>query len=195
MAGAPLDPDELYGMLYRKALQGDGDAGGIFAYNFHAGEFLAGMERGCPLLVRRPDAAFNLANFMRAQLFGTIAVLRLGADRLREEGVALDFITAHGGLFKTPGVAQRMVAGAFRTPVRVMETAGEGGAFGIAVLAAYMLRENPEERLPDYLDGKVFADAKSTTLMADASDAAGFNIFLTRYKKALPMERAAVETM
>ena len=195
MAGAPLDPDELYGMLYRKALQGDGDAGGIFAYNFHAGEFLAGMERGCPLLVRRPDAAFNLANFMRAQLFGTIAVLRLGADRLREEGVALDFITAHGGLFKTPGVAQRMVAGAFRTPVRVMETAGEGGAFGIAVLAAYLLRENPDESLPDYLDGRVFAGAEAVVAEPLEEDMESYDHFMEGYRKGLAAERAAAEAL
>lgn len=193
--GLSLKSDELYGLLFRKALCGDADAGGIFSYNFHAGEFLVDMERGCPLLVRRPDASFDLAHFMRAQLNGTIAVLRLGVDRLREEGVRLDSLTAHGGLFKTPGAAQRIVAGALRTPVRVMETAGEGGAFGIAVLAAYLVRENPAENLPDYLDRCIFSHARVTVAEPLEEDAAGYDRFMEGYKAALAAEKAAAEVL
>ncbi|MBR3231522.1 MAG: ATPase, partial [Lachnospiraceae bacterium] len=192
LAGAKLSTDDLYGLLYRKALEGEKDAGGILSYNYHAGEFIAGLEQGCPLVVRTPDAAFDLANFMRAQLYGTVAVLRLGVDLLTKEGVSLDAITAHGGLFKTPGVAQKLLAGALHIPVRVMETAGEGGAWGIAILAANLVRQDRSQSLPDYPDSKVFAHANYTVSEPDADDARGYDQYMEAYRSALDAERAAV---
>ena len=192
LIGNPLTGDELYEVLYRKALEGAADAGGIYSFNFHAGEFIVGLEQGCPVIVRRPDAEFNLPNFMRAQLSGTVAVLRIGVDLLRKEGVCIDSLTAHGGLFKTQGVAQRLLAGALNTPVRVMETAGEGGAWGIAILAAYLARDNREQELADYLDERVFADAVSSCMEPDREDVEGYDRFLEGYRKALAAEKAAV---
>ena len=144
------------------------------------------------MIVRRPDAEFNLPNFMRAQLSGTVAVLRIGVDLLRKEGVCIDSLTAHGGLFKTQGVAQRLLAGALNTPVRVMETAGEGGAWGIAILAAYLARDNREQELADYLDERVFADAVSSCMEPNREDVEGYDRFLEGYRKALVAEKAAV---
>lgn len=195
LTGRTLEPDELYGILYRKALEGEADAGGIFSFNFHAGEFIVGMERGCPMTVRKPDAAFSLSNFMRAQLFGTMAVLRIGVDLLREEGVSIDDVTAHGGLFKTAGVAQTLLAGALNVPVRVMETAGEGGAWGIAILAAYLMRDDTDEELPDYLDGRVFAAAKADCVMPAEKDVEGYNCYMKGYRMALAAERAASDSL
>ena len=193
LIGNPLTEDDLYSVLYRRALEGAADAGGIYPFNYHAGEFIVGLEQGCPVVVRTPDAAFNLPNFMRAQLLGTVAVLRIGLDLLRGEGVRIDSLTAHGGLFKTPGVAQRLLAGALNTPVRVMETAGEGGAWGIAILAAFMVRECRELTLAEYLDERVFADAVSGCMDPVREDVEGYDRFLEGYRKALAAERAAVE--
>ena len=195
ITGREPDPDVLYDTLYRKALEGDADAGGIFTYNFHAGEFITGMERGCPMIVRKPDAVFSLANFMRAQLFGTMAVLRIGVDLLREEGVVINDITAHGGLFKTAGVAQRLLSGALNVPVRVMETAGEGGAWGIAILAAYLIRDDADETLADYLDDRVFAGAAMDCVMPDEKDVEGYNCYMKGYRMALAAEKTASDSL
>ena len=195
LTGRTMTPDELYGVLYRKALEGEADAGGIFSYNFHAGEFIVGMERGCPMVVRKPDAVFSLSNFMRAQLFGTVAVLRLGVDLLRDEGVMINDVTAHGGLFKTAGVAQRLLAGALNAPVRVMETAGEGGAWGIAILAAFLLRDDAQEKLPDYLDKRVFDRVNMDCAVPDEKDVEGYNKYMKGYRMALAAEKAASDSL
>ena len=143
-----------------------------------------------------PNAKFTLANFMRTHLLSALATLKIGLDILtKTEQVAIDKLYGHGGFFKTPGVGQRMLSAAVGAPVSVMETAGEGGPYGMALLCAYMLWKDEGESLADYLDRKVFAQAKSSTLMADAADAAGFSVFLTRYRKALPMEKCATEVL
>ena len=190
LTGNNLPLDELYGLLYRRALEGEPDAGGIYSYNFHAGEFIAGTAKGCPMVIRRPDAELNLSNFMRAQLYGTFAVLRIGTDLLRSEGIQLDTITGHGGLFKTPAVAQRVLAGALNTPVCVMATAGEGGAWGIAILAAFLLREDPEEELADFLNRNIFDQAEVLRIEPEASDVEGYDQFMEGYRRGL---RAAAE--
>jgi len=196
LMGVDTGKGELFTRLFRKALEGDADCGGLLSYNYFSGEGVTDLDEGRPIFARTPNAKFTLANFMRTHLLSALATLKIGLDILTQtEQVEIDKLYGHGGFFKTPEVGQRMLSAAVGTPVSVMETAGEGGPYGMALLAAYMLWRDEGESLPDYLDGKVFADAKSTTLMADASDAMGFNIFLTRYKKALPMERAAVETM
>ena len=154
------------------------------------------LDEGRPVFARTPDADFTLANFMRTHLLSALATLKIGMDILTgEEKVQIDKLYGHGGFFKTPGVGQRMLSAAVNAPVSVMETAGEGGPYGMALLCAYMLWKDEGESLPDYLDNKVFASAKSSTLMAEKADVEGFNRFLERYKKAFPIERTAVEVL
>ena len=142
------------------------------------------------------NASFTLANFMRTHILSALATLKIGLDILtRTEQVPIDKLYGHGGFFKTPEVGQRMLSAAVGAPVSVMETAGEGGPYGMALLAGYMIWKDEGETLPDYLDNKVFAGAKSSTLMADKSDVDGFNAFLAAYKKALPVEKAATELL
>ena len=191
--GMKVDMNELFGTLYRKALEGDADCGGLLAYNYFSGEHITGFEEGRPLFVRKPDSKFNLANFMRTHLLTSLGVLKVGNDILAKEGVKLDKITGHGGLFKTPVVGQKLLAAALDCPVTVMETAGEGGAWGIAVLAAYAVNKEENELFPDYLDNKIFAIQKMTTLEPDADIVDSFNLFMESYKKGLTVERAAVE--
>ena len=148
------------------------------------------------MCLRTPDARLTLPNFMRTHLLSALATLKIGLDILtRTEQVPIDKIFGHGGFFKTPGVGQRLLSAAVGAPVSVMETAGEGGPYGMALLAAYMLRREEGETLEDYLDNKVFAGAKTSTISADAADAEGFAAFLERYKKALPLERLATEVL
>ena len=194
--GAHRDKGELFTLLFRKALEGDPDCGGLLSYNYFSGEGVTDLDEGRPVFLRTPDAAFSLPNFMRAHLLSALATLKIGLDILtRTEQVEIDRLYGHGGFFKTPEVGQRMLSAAVGAPVSVMETAGEGGPYGMALLAAYMLRKEPGETLPDYLDNKVFAGARSTTLTAEAKEIEGFNRFLERYKKALNVEKAAVETL
>ena len=194
--GAPRDKGELFTLLFRKALEGDADCGGLMSYNYFSGEGVTGLDEGRPVFLRSPDADFSLANFMRTHLLSALATLKLGLDILTDtEGVPIDRLYGHGGFFKTPEVGQRMLSAAVGAPVSVMETAGEGGPYGMALLAAFMLRRSPGETLPDYLDNRVFAGAKSTTLMAEAKEIQGFDRFLARYRKALAVERAAVKTL
>jgi sugar (pentulose or hexulose) kinase len=190
-AGAALAPDQVYGTALRQALAGAPDAGGLLAYNYLAGEPITGLAEGRPLVLRAPDSRLNLANLMRAQLFGVFATLRLGLDRLRAAGVNLDAMTAHGGLFKTPGVAQRLCAAALGTPITVSATAGEGGAWGMAILAGYAARRRPGESLAAHVD-RDLAGGASLTLAPEPADAAGFAAYLERYLRALPVEAAAV---
>ncbi len=190
------DKTELFTKLFNKALEGESDCGGLLSYNYFAGEGVTDLDEGRPVFARMPNARFTLANFMRTHLLSALATLKIGLDILtRIEDVPIDTLYGHGGFFKTPGVGQRMLSAAVSAPVSVMETAGEGGPYGMALLAAYMLWKGEDESLPDYLDHKVFTGAKVTTLIADDKDIAGFNTFLTRYKKALPLEKAAIEVL
>lgn len=192
--GVEVDMAKLFSVLYNKALEGDADCGGLLAYNYFSGEHITGFEEGRPLFVRTPDSKFNLANFMRVNLFTSLGALKTGLDiLLKEEGVKLDELMGHGGLFKTKGVGQKIMAAAVNTPVSVMETAGEGGAWGIALLASYMLNKAEGESLSQYLEEKVFSGQQSATIQPDATDVEGFDAFIKRYSKGLPIERAAVD--
>ncbi|MFR5335038.1 MAG: FGGY-family carbohydrate kinase, partial [Blautia producta] len=194
--GMQVDMNQLFGTLYHKAMEGDADCGGLLAYNYFSGEHITGFEEGRPLFVRTPESKFNLANFMRVNLFTSLGALKTGMDiLLKEEGVRLDKILGHGGLFKTKGVGQNLLAGAIDTPVSVMETAGEGGAWGIAVLASYLVNKEAGESLEDYLNHKVFAGQEGEEVQPDTRDVQGFNEFMVRYKAGLTIERAAVENL
>ena len=192
--GVEVDMNKLFGTLYNKALEGDPDCGGLLAYNYFSGEHITGFEEGRPMFVRTPEARFNLANFMRVHLFTALGALKTGLDILfKEEGVEADEVLGHGGLFKTKGVGQKIMAAAMDVPVTVMETAGEGGAWGIALLASYMKNKGAEETLAAYLSDHVFAGEKGETIRPDESDVKGFDTFLARYTEGLAIERAAVE--
>ena len=192
--GVEVDMNKLFGTLYNKALEGDADCGGLLAYNYFSGEHITGFEEGRPMFVRMPESKFNLANFMRVHLFTALGALKTGLDiLLKDEGVKLDKILGHGGLFKTKGVGQKIMAGAVGVPVSVMETAGEGGAWGIALLASYMINKEENETLDDYLNNKVFAGNAGTEINPDSADVEGFDTFIKRYKNGLPIERAAVD--
>ncbi len=192
--GVKVDMSQLFGTLYNKAMEGDADCGGLLAYNYFSGEPIVGMEEGRPLFVRTPNAKFNLANFMRVNLFASLGVLKTGLDILfKEEDVQVDEILGHGGLFKTKGVGQKILAAAINTPVSVMETAGEGGAWGIALLASYMIHKESGEELDAFLNRAVFAGEKGSRVEPDPADVAGFDTFIERYTKGLPIERAAID--
>ncbi len=194
--GVEVDMNRLFGTLYNKALEGDKDCGGLMAYNYFSGEHITGFEEGRPLFVRTPNSKFNLANFMRTHLYTSLGVLKVGLDILmKEENVQVDRITGHGGLFKTKGVGQSFLAAAMNSPVSVMETAGEGGAWGIALLASYMVNKKDGESLDDFLNDRVFGDAKGIEMAPDAADVAGFDAFMETYKAGLAIERAAVDSM
>ncbi len=193
-AGHPLDDDAVFDVLFREALDGEADAGGLLAYNHLSGEPIAALAEGRPLFVRTPDSDFSLANFMRAQLYGVFGTLALGLKVLEGENVALDRMFAHGGMFRTAGVAQRFLAGALEAPVAVGELASEGGAWGIAVLASYLAHAN-EKDLGTYLEEQVFAEASLTVIDPDPADVAGFATYLTRYSAGLAIESAAVDAI
>ena len=196
MMGMPVDKGELFAQLFNKALEGDADCGGLLSFNYFSGEGVTDLDVGRPIFARMPNAKFTLANFMRTHLLSALATLKIGLDILTQtEQVPINKLYGHGGFFKTPGVGQRMLSAAVGAPVSVMETAGEGGPYGMALLCAYMLWQDVGESLPDYLDHKVFANTKATTLMAGPSDIVGFSVFLSRYKKALPMEKKATEVL
>ncbi|MCM1173721.1 MAG: FGGY-family carbohydrate kinase [Blautia sp.] len=194
--GVKADMNELFGTLYRKALEGDPDCGGLLAYNYFSGEHITGFEEGRPLFVRTPSDNFNLANFMRVHLFTALGALKTGLDiLLKEEGVQVDEMFGHGGLFKTKGVGQRIMAAAINASVSVMETAGEGGAWGMALLASYMLHKEEGETLASFLEQKVFAGQEGTKEAPQKEDVEGFDRFMARYAKGLAIERAAVENL
>ena len=190
--GASPDTGELYTKLYLKSLEGDADCGGVQVCNYMAGESVVGLTEGRPLVVRTPDSRFTLANFFRAVLYATMATLKIGMDLLTEEGVAIDSLTGHGGLFKTPGVGQRYLAAACGAPVTCMETAGEGGPYGAALLAAYAMDKAPDETLEDFLDSRVFAGTSRVTLAPEEEDVKGFSRWMEGYRLTLWTERAAV---
>ena len=193
MLGVPIDMGALYERLFSKALEGDADCGGLMAYNYVSGEPVTGFAEGRPLFMRSATDKFTLANFMRAQLYAAIGVLKIGNDILfKEEQVKVDRITGHGGYFKTKGVGQRMLAAALGSPISVMETAGEGGAWGIALLASYMVHHTPQQTLADFLDTQVFAGNAGIEVSPTVEDIEGFNAYIANYKRALPVEEAAV---
>ena len=194
MMGMPVDMNEIYTRLFNKALEGDADCGGLMAFNYVSGEPITGLSDGRPLFVRSANDKFSLANFMRTHLYGAIGVLKIGNDiLLKEEHVKVDRITGHGGYFKTKGVGQRMLAAALSSPISVMETAGEGGAWGIALLAAFLVNNNGKLSLADYLEENVFAGDAGVEIAPTDEDVAGFNRYIERYKKALAIEKTAVE--
>ncbi len=194
--GMEVDMNKLFGTLYNKALEGDPECGGLLAYNYFSGEHITGFDEGRPLFVRTPESKFNLANFMRVHLFASLSVLKTGLDILfKQENVKADKIYGHGGLFKTKGVGQGILAAALNTPVSVMETAGEGGAWGIALLASYMVNKEEGETLDDFLVDKVFHGDTGTEMKPNPEDVKGFDEYLKRYTSGLAIEKAAVEAM
>ena len=191
--GQKVDTDKLYEVMLNKALEADPDAGGLLSYGYLSGENITGLEEGRPLFVRSPESQFNLANFMRAHLFSAFGALKIGMDILtKQENVAIERILAHGGLFKTPIVGQKIVAAAIEAPVSVMDTAGEGGAWGIAILASYMMNKKDNESLDEFLDQRVFEQVDAQEIYPDSFDVKGFERFIERYKKGLAIEQAAV---
>ena len=193
--GVEISQSKLFETLYKMALAGDADGGGLLAYNYLSGESITDLIEGRPLFIRTPESRFTLPNFMRTHLFSSVGTLKIGMDILSQENVKLDQLLGHGGFFKTEGVGQKIMAAAMNTSVSVMETAGEGGAWGMALLAAYVLNKTGNETLEEYLNKKVFANEKSSTIAPDKKDVDGFNTFMERYKAGLGIERAAVEGM
>lgn len=194
--GIPVDMNKLFSVLYNKALEGDADCGGLMSYGYISGENITHMDEGRPLFVRNTNSKFSLANFMRTHLYTSLGALKIGLDiLLKEEGVKVDSITGHGGLFKTKGVGQRFLAAAMDAPITVMDTAGEGGAWGMALLASYMIHKGEGETLDDYLNNRVFAGQSGSTMEPDKNDVKGFDEFIERYKAGLAVERAAVESI
>ena len=194
LMGVKCDIGEIYGKLYSNALTGDKDCGGLVSYNLFSGEPVIGLTEGSPLFVRSVNDRFSLANFMRANLNASVAVLKIGNDILfHDENVKVDRITGHGGLFKTPGVGQRILSSALNAPISVMETAGEGGAWGMALLASYLVNNDAAKPLDEWLDSEVFAGNKGTEIMATQEEVAGFDAYLKNYLRKLPVEQKAVE--
>ena len=193
--GMEVDMNKLFGTLYNKAMEGDADCGGLLSYCYFSGEHMTGFEEGRPLFVRSPESRFTLANFMRTNLYTCLGAMRVGLNILLDkEQVKIDRLLGHGGLFKTKGVGQQILADAVNAPVSVMETAGEGGAWGIAVLASYLVNKEENETLEDFLDSRVFAGNEGSTLDPKPEGVEGFNIFMERYMKGLNIEKAAVES-
>ncbi|WP_453991346.1 xylulokinase [Bacillus nitroreducens] len=192
--GYEVDTSELFRVMFNKAMEADPDGGGLLSYGYFSGENITGLIEGRPLFVRSPESHFNLANFMRVHLFTAFGALKIGMDLLtKEENVLIDSILAHGGLFKTPVVGQKIIAAAMNVPVSVMETAGDGGAWGMAILASYMMSKSENESLEDFLTDKVFEGIDAQEIHPDQSDVEGFEVFIERYIKGLKIERAAVE--
>ena len=194
LLGIPVDMDEIYSKLYNIALTGDTDCGGLLSYNYISGEPVTGLADGRPLFVRSANDKFNLANFMRTHLYASVGVLKIGNDILfNEEKIKVDRITGHGGLFRTKGVGQRILAAAINSPISVMETAGEGGAWGIALLGSYLVNNEKKQSLADFLDESVFVGDAGIEGSPTPEDVAGFNAYIENYKAGLPIEEAAVK--
>ncbi len=194
LLGIPVDMDEIYSKLYNIALTGDTDCGGLLSYNYISGEPVTGLADGRPLFVRSANDKFNLANFMRTHLYASVGVLKIGNDILfNEEKIKVDRITGHGGLFRTKGVGQRILAAAINSPISVMETAGEGGAWGIALLGSYLVNNEKKQSLADFLDENVFVGDAGIEVSPTPEDVAGFNAYIENYKAGLPIEEAAVK--
>lgn len=190
--GLNIDTHDMFERLFTSALEADPDCGGLMAYNYVSGEPVAGLNEGRPLFLRSASDKFTLGNFMRAQIYGAVAVLKLGNDILfKEENVKVDRITGHGGLFKSTVAGQKFLAAALNSPISVMETAGEGGAWGIALLASFLVNNPDSLSLPDYLDQVVFAGNKGVEVAPDPADVAGFETYIATYKDCLPVEQQA----
>ena len=193
LLGVPVDMNEIFGKLYNNALKGDPDCGGLVSYNYFSGEPITGLTEGRPLFVRSVANRFNLANFMRANLHAAVACLKIGNDILfNDEKIKVDRITGHGGLFKTPGVGQRILAAALNSPISVMETAGEGGAWGMALLAGYLVNNKNDRNLADYLEMEVFAGNTGISISPTDEEVAGFDAYIKNYLDTLPVEESAV---
>lgn len=188
-----IDTNTLYTKLFNIALEGDVDCGDLLSYNYYSGEGVTDLDEGRLLFLRKADSKFNLANFMRTHLYSALATLKIGMDILNKEEVEIDKIYGHGGYFKTPEVGQRILSAAISAPVSVMETAGEGGPYGMALLCAYALWKKDNESLEDYLDNNVFKDCKTTTIMATSEEVEGFNTFVNKYKECLNVEKEAIK--
>lgn len=194
LAGLKLEKDDLFSLLFNAASKGDMDGGGLLSYGYYSGENITDIEHGRPLFVRQPDSHFTLANFMRVHLYTAFGAMKIGMDILtKEEQITIDKIVGHGGIFKTEGIGQKILAAVMDAPVSVMETAGEGGAWGIAVLAAYLREKDNTETLADFLECKVFKNGKEITVSPLPEEVAGFEIFVERYQKGLPIEKAAID--
>ena len=191
--GFQADAGEVFTRLFNKALEGEKDGGGLVSFNYFAGEPVTGVDEGRPMLIRLPDARMNLANFMRAQIYASMETLKAGMEIMNREHVAIDRVYGHGGLFKTEGVAQGILAAAIHAPVTVMETAGEGGAWGIALLADYMVHRKEGQTLEDYLDENVFSGMKQKTLAPQPEDEEGFDRYMDRFLACIPAQKAAAE--
>ena len=191
LAVAGVNKDHVYKLLLTKALEGEDDAGGLLAYNYLAGEPISGIASGVPLTLRTPESNFSLANFMRSQVLGVFATLSMGMEVLAKEQVSISQMNAHGGIFKTSGVAQQMLSAAIGAPISVASGASEGGAWGMAILASFAVSDSKD--LGDYLQQKVFADSTSVTVEAAESEIAGFKTYMDRYKKGLAAVSVASE--
>lgn len=196
LMGIHIEPGELFEKLYTQSLKGDPICGGLLAYGYYSGENITMINEGRLAFLRTPESKFNLANFMKVHLYTSLGAVKLGLDILKvDEKVEVDRVMGHGGFFKTKGVGQRYLAAAFNAPVTVMDTASEGGAWGIALLAAYLVDKKPGEKLEDYLENRIFKDLSGETMMPYAEDAAGFQIFMKRYQSGLTIEKAAIDVM
>lgn len=196
LMGMEVDTGTIFTKLYNKALEGDKDCGNLLSYGYYSGEPITKLDEGRPLFVRKPDSKFNLANFIRTNLYSAFGALKIGLDILyKEENVELDRVLGHGGIFKTKGVAQSFLAAAMKTPVSVMETAGEGGAWGIALLANYMIRKQEDETLAKYLAERVFINNEAFEIKPDEEDVEGFEQFMKSYVAGIPIEEKAVEVL
>lgn len=194
--GTPHDKNRLFTMLFQKALEGENDCGGLLSYNYLSGEGITNVDEGRPVFLRTPNSNFTLANFMRTHILSALSTLKIGIDILtKEEKITVKKLYGHGGFFKTPEVGQRILSSAVGSPISVMETAGEGGPYGMALLCSFMLNKNCGETLPDYLDRNVFGNVSSTTIMATPEEIDGFNRFMEKYKAAFPVEKAAIKTL
>lgn len=194
--GFEVNTEKIFETLFNKALDGDKDCGGLLSYGYYSGENITGIGEGRPIFVRSSESNFNLANFMRVHLFSSLSALKIGMDiLLNEEKIQIDKILGHGGLFKTKGVGQKVLAAVMNAPVSVMETAGEGGAWGIALLASFMVNKEENESLEDYLGKKVFVDNDGVKVDADEKDVEGFEVFIKRYKQGLTIEQAAIDSL
>ena len=193
--GYQVNNETIYSRLFRKALEGDPSGGGLVSFNYFAGEPVTGVSEGRPMLIRLPDAKMSLANFMRVQLYASMETLKYGMEILNQEQVAIDQVFGHGGLFKTEGVAQSILAAAIHAPVTVMQTAGEGGAWGIALLASYMVQKSSSESLEDYLTDHVFSSMQQSTLPPSPTDEAGFDQYMQRFVSCIPVQQNAVDCL
>lgn len=192
--GMEISRDKLFTVLFNKALEGDTDCGGLLSYGYFSGENITGVNEGRPLFVRTPGSRFDLANFMRIHLASAFGAMRIGMDILKSENVQIDRLVGHGGIFKTPEVGQRILASAMEAPVTVMDTAGEGGAWGIALLAAYMMDRHGKS-LENFLAEDVFGQDQGITITPSAEEIAGYQIFMRRYREGIDIEKTAIHQL